>query len=83
MTDQPQGTGLGLPISRQIIEHFGGRLWVESAPGEGATFVFELPAAARRGRATGRRPAAQRMKQHGADMDRAPATRRRRWARRS
>jgi signal transduction histidine kinase len=46
MTEKPQGTGLGLPISRQIIEHFGGRLWVQSAPGEGATFVFELPQAA-------------------------------------
>jgi len=44
MTEKPQGTGLGLPISRQIIEHFGGRLWVESEPGRGATFVFELPA---------------------------------------
>jgi len=43
MTEKPQGTGLGLPISRQIIEHFGGRLWVESTPGQGATFVFELP----------------------------------------
>jgi len=43
MTGKPQGTGLGLPISRQIIEHFGGKLWVESAPGEGATFGFELP----------------------------------------
>ena len=43
MTEKPQGTGLGLPISRQIIEHFGGTLWVTSAPGEGATFVFELP----------------------------------------
>ncbi|MGQ5490321.1 ATP-binding protein [Thauera sp. ZXT1-4] len=40
---RPQGTGLGLPISRQIIEHFGGRLWLQSAPGEGATFSFELP----------------------------------------
>ena len=41
--DRPQGTGLGLPISRQIIEHFGGRMWVESPPGEGATFSFALP----------------------------------------
>ena len=40
---RPQGTGLGLPISRQIVEHFGGRLWVESTPGEGATFSFVLP----------------------------------------
>ena len=40
---RPQGTGLGLPISRQIVEHFGGRLWVTSVPGEGATFSFVLP----------------------------------------
>ena len=38
-----EGTGLGLPISRQIIEHFGGRMWVESEPGHGATFGFYLP----------------------------------------
>ncbi|QOC22128.1 histidine kinase [Wenzhouxiangella sp. AB-CW3] len=37
------GTGLGLPISRQIIEHFGGHMWVASEPGEGATFGFHLP----------------------------------------
>lgn len=43
MTGKPQGTGLGLPISRQIIEHFGGRLWVESTPGKGATFFLVLP----------------------------------------
>ena len=41
--DRPQGTGLGLPISREIVEHFGGRLWVESPPGEGATFIMTLP----------------------------------------
>jgi Na+/proline symporter/nitrogen-specific signal transduction histidine kinase len=40
---RPQGTGLGLPISRQIVEHFGGRLWIESAPGQGARFCFTLP----------------------------------------
>jgi signal transduction histidine kinase len=43
LTAKPAGTGLGLPISRRIIEHFGGRLWVESAPGRGATFQFMLP----------------------------------------
>ena len=41
-----QGSGLGLHISRQIVEHFGGRMWVESVPGEGACFVFVLPASA-------------------------------------
>jgi Na+/proline symporter/signal transduction histidine kinase len=44
LTEKPQGTGLGLPISRQIIEHFAGRLWVESEPGRGAAFCFSLPA---------------------------------------
>jgi len=43
LTDKPQGTGLGLPISRQIIEYFKGRLWVESTPGAGANFIFTLP----------------------------------------
>ena len=43
LTDKPKGTGLGLPISRQIVEHFGGRLWVESEPGQGARFKFTLP----------------------------------------
>jgi hypothetical protein len=43
LTDKPQGTGLGLPISRHIITHFNGRLWVESTPGQGATFSFTLP----------------------------------------
>ncbi len=42
-TNRPQGTGLGLPISRQIVEHFGGRMWLRSAPGQGACFGFELP----------------------------------------
>ncbi len=41
--NRPQGTGLGLPISRQIVEHFGGRLWLESQPGQGACFKFQLP----------------------------------------
>jgi hypothetical protein len=39
----PLGTGLGLPISREIIEHFGGHISVHSSPGHGAIFIFELP----------------------------------------
>ncbi len=42
-SNRPQGTGLGLPISREIVEHFGGRLWLESQPGEGACFAFFIP----------------------------------------
>jgi signal transduction histidine kinase len=37
-------TGLGLSISRKLVEAHGGRMWVESAPGQGARFVFRLPA---------------------------------------
>ena len=42
-TRKPDGTGLGLPISRHIVNHFGGRLWVESTPGNGAMFSFTIP----------------------------------------
>ncbi len=41
--NRPQGTGLGLPISRQIIEHFGGRLWHEATPDGQTRFSFHLP----------------------------------------
>jgi Na+/proline symporter/nitrogen-specific signal transduction histidine kinase len=43
MTSKPAGTGLGLPISRHIVEQYGGRIWVESEPGHGARFSFLLP----------------------------------------
>jgi signal transduction histidine kinase len=51
LTDKPHGSGLGLHISRQIIEHFGGRLWVESELGRGACFSFTVPIAATGARA--------------------------------
>ena len=45
LTDKPPGTGLGLAICREIIGHFGGRLWVDSVSGAGANFAFSLPIA--------------------------------------
>jgi PAS domain S-box-containing protein len=43
MTNKPKGTGLGLPICKQIIEHHTGRIWAESQLGQGSAFCFTLP----------------------------------------
>jgi signal transduction histidine kinase/DNA-binding response OmpR family regulator len=45
LTDKPQGTGLGLPICQEIIQHLNGDIWVESTPAIGSTFGFVLPTA--------------------------------------
>ena len=42
--DGPKGTGLGLPIARQIVEAHGGAMGVDVEPGQGSTFWFRIPA---------------------------------------
>jgi signal transduction histidine kinase len=43
LTSATEGTGLGLAIARQIVEHYGGRIWATSERGKGSVFTFTLP----------------------------------------
>src|SRR5690606_31706192 len=43
LTDKPKGTGLGLPICKEIIDHHEGRIWLDSEVGKGSTFSFAIP----------------------------------------
>jgi Na+/proline symporter/signal transduction histidine kinase len=68
LTDKPRGTGLGLPISHEIVTRLGGRIWADSDPGQGATFSFTLPLADRM--AAGQPEAVSGKRGAGEDPDR-------------
>jgi len=65
LKDKPRGTGLGLPICKEIVTHYRGNIWVESEKGMGSVFSFTLPLAGVRLLEAGEAPANARGEQVG------------------